>query len=144
VVFTGLVPFESVPDYIGAMDICVIPQATWYGSPIKLFEYGAMGRPIIAPDWPPIREIMVDGETGLIVSPGTLDPLSSALVRLANDAELRQQLGQRFMERVRAEYSWERVAERLSVICSDVLRSKHGPEPLARGSAHRRWRGGLR
>jgi glycosyltransferase involved in cell wall biosynthesis len=136
VLFPGLVPFEQVPDTIAAMDICVVSRSTWYGLPIKLFEYGAMGRAIIAPDRGPIREVMADREEGLIVPPESPEALAAALTLLADDPALRQQLGERFRQRVLTQYSWDRVADRLISICDDVLRTANSPEPRARGDAH--------
>jgi glycosyltransferase involved in cell wall biosynthesis len=121
VLFTGSVPFESVPDYLAAMDIAVMPNSNWYGSPIKLFEYGAMGRAVIAPDTPPVREVMVDEEEGLIVPPGSVEALRAGLHRLAGNPTLREQLGERFRARVLRQYTWSHAADRLLSICSDAL-----------------------
>jgi glycosyltransferase involved in cell wall biosynthesis len=124
VVFTGPVPFERVPDHLAAMDITVMPSSNWYGSPIKIFEYGAMGRAIIGPDTPPVREVMVDGEEGLIVPPGSVEALRVAISRLSVNRLLREQLGARFRERVLREYTWESAADRLLAICAAASRRR--------------------
>jgi glycosyltransferase involved in cell wall biosynthesis len=121
VIFSGPVPFERVPHYLAAMDIAVMPSSNWYGSPIKIFEYGAMGRAVIGPGTPPVREVMLDGEEGLIVPPGDVEGLRAALARLASNRLLREQLGERFRERVLREYTWDHVASRLAAICDDAL-----------------------
>lgn len=124
VIFTGPVPFERVPDYLAAMEIAVMPGSNWYGSPIKIFEYGAMGRAVIGPDTPPVREVMAPEEEGLIVPPGSVPALRAALVRLAGDPPLRERLGERFRARVLCEYTWDRIAERTLAICEEVLRRR--------------------
>ena len=64
--FTGEVPHHHIPQYIAAMDIGVIPDFNTYGSPMKLFEYMAMGRAVVAPDVGPIQEVVSNGETGVL------------------------------------------------------------------------------
>src|SRR5262249_16407672 len=76
VTFTGRIPYEEVPEYTGAMDVCAIPHATWYGSPTKLFEYAASGKPVIAPRVEPIRELIRDGENGVLTEVGNVRHLA--------------------------------------------------------------------
>jgi len=52
--FTGNVAHKEVINQIKNMDVCVMPKSNWYGSPVKIFEYGAMGKCIIAPDVIPV------------------------------------------------------------------------------------------
>jgi glycosyltransferase involved in cell wall biosynthesis len=90
-----------------------------------------MGRAVIGPDRPPVREVMQDGEEGLIVPAGSVEELGAALSRLAGNRLLREQLGARFRERVLREYTWDKVAQRLVGICA-----------LAQGEAPATSRGG--
>ncbi len=83
-----------------------------------------MGRAVIAPDTPPVREVMTDEEEGLIVPSGSIEALQAALTRLCSNRLLREQLGGRFRERVLREYTWERVAERTLAICDAAIRSR--------------------
>jgi glycosyltransferase involved in cell wall biosynthesis len=124
VLFTGAVPYEQVPDHVAAMDIAVMPSSNWYGSPIKIFEYGAMGRAVIGPDTPPVQEVMRDEEEGLIIPAGSVDALAAALSRLAGHALLRQRLGARFRERVLRQYTWNHAGDRLLSVCEDACRQK--------------------
>ena len=50
VIFSGPVPRDDVPAYIDAMDICVLPDSSAFGSPIALFEFMAMGKPCVVSD----------------------------------------------------------------------------------------------
>jgi glycosyltransferase involved in cell wall biosynthesis len=127
ILFIGAVPHEQVPHHVAAMDLAVMPSSNWYGSPIKIFEYGALGRAVIGPDTPPVREVMADEEEGLIIPAGSVVALQAALSRLAGNALLRQQLGERFRERVLREYTWDHAASRLLAICEQVRRQRSRP-----------------
>src|SRR6185312_2902765 len=67
--FTGLAERDAVPALVGGFDIALQPLVVAYASPLKIFEYMAAGRAIIAPDQPNIREILRDGETALLFDP---------------------------------------------------------------------------
>jgi glycosyltransferase involved in cell wall biosynthesis len=107
IIFTGKVPYAEVPTYIDAMDICVIPNATWYGSPTKLFEYGAMAKTIIAPHYPPIEEILEDGISGLLFERENPADLITKIALAAGNPQLRQQLGQGILAKIKKNYNWE-------------------------------------
>jgi len=105
--FTGSVPFDRVPQQIAKMDICVNPKHSWYGSPIKLFEYGAMKRAIIAANEAPIAEVITHGSDGLLIRPEVSD-LTKAIVDLASDYQLRNSLSESFYHRVKTLHTWQK------------------------------------
>ncbi len=107
VAFTGKVPYQDVPRYINAMDICVIPNATWYGSPTKLFEYGAMAKAVVAPRYSPIQEIIEDGVSGLLFDRENQTDLIQKLELLAGDPLRRRQLGENLLRKIRMNFTWE-------------------------------------
>ncbi len=114
VVFSGAVPREEVPDHVAAMDVAVQPDVTDYASPIKLFEYLAMGKAVVAPDKPNIREVVADGQEALLVPPGSAAAMAEALARLHRDAALRRTLGARAARLVSERaYHWEGNARRV-------------------------------
>lgn len=67
--FAGLVTRDKVLDYVEQFDIALQPDVTAYASPLKMFEYMAVGSVIIAPDYPNIREILSD-DTALFFEKG--------------------------------------------------------------------------
>ncbi|WP_372722762.1 glycosyltransferase family 4 protein [Immundisolibacter sp.] len=93
VVFTGPLRATDVPAHVAAMDVVVQPDVTDYASPIKLFEYLAVGRAVLAPAKPNILEIVTDGQTALTFAAGDQAALTAALQRLYGDPALRTRLG---------------------------------------------------
>jgi glycosyltransferase involved in cell wall biosynthesis len=91
--FTGLAAREAVPGMIGGFDIALQPASVAYASPLKVFEYMAAGRAIVAPDQPNLREVLRHGETALLFDPGNPEAMWQAVLRLAEDPALRQRLG---------------------------------------------------
>lgn len=90
-VFTGHVHYRNVPDYIGAMDICVAPhhEETNQASPVKLFDYMASGRPIVASDIEVVREIVGDSGCAILTPPDDSDALAKGIILLLTDMMLR-------------------------------------------------------
>lgn len=96
VIFTGPVKQrQDIPLYIAAMDIAVQPNATAYACPMKTFEYLGMGKCIVAPDQPNIREIIEDTVTGCLFRPGDKESLRSTLLELLHAPAKREALGKR-------------------------------------------------
>ncbi|WP_149537285.1 glycosyltransferase family 4 protein [Siccirubricoccus phaeus] len=91
--FTGLQGREAIPDLVAGFDIALQPAAVAYASPLKVFEYMAAGRAIVAPDQPNLREVLADGETALLFAPETPGAMWAAVERLARDPALRARLG---------------------------------------------------
>jgi glycosyltransferase involved in cell wall biosynthesis len=115
--FTGLVPPPLVAAHLSRASVLILPNlptaiSTSFTSPLKLFEYMAAGRPIVASDLPAIREVLQDEVNGLLVAPGHADALAAAIRRLTGDAVLATRLARAAYEAV-SEYTWDRRAERL-------------------------------
>ena len=106
VTITGFVNPKVVPDYIAAMDMCFMPNSNNHGCPIKILEYMAMGKPVIAPKYEPIEEIITNDVTGILFPPLNSDELKTSVIRLLADKNLRQQLGDNAREKVMAEFKW--------------------------------------
>jgi len=91
--FAGRRAHERIPGLLPAFDIALIPAINPYASALKLHEYMAAGLPVVAPDQPNLREVLQDGQNGLLVPPGDAQGLCSALRRLVEDGSLRERLG---------------------------------------------------
>jgi glycosyltransferase involved in cell wall biosynthesis len=110
VVFTGRKPHDEVSGLVAAMDITVLLNSNAYGSPMKVFEYLAMGKSVIAPSVEPVLEVLRDNETGFLIAPGDASAMAERILQLAGDPELRQRLGRAGRAYVIATHTWARNA----------------------------------
>lgn len=121
VTITGVVPRERVPEYVMAFDIALQPDVVDYASPLKLFEYLALGRAIVAPDKPNIREILADRENAVLFEPGNMESFQAGIETLCRDPALRDALGRAARETIdRRQLTWERNAERVAGLARAV------------------------
>ena len=112
--FTGLAAHDAVPALVAGFDIALQPRVVAYASPLKIFEYMAAGRAVVAPDQPNIREILEHGRTALLFDPATADGAWRAIAQLAADPALRAQLGAAARAEIEArDYTWAGNARRI-------------------------------
>lgn len=116
--FAGHVPPAEAPLYLRAFDVCAMPhpanrQFSRYTSPLKLFEYMAAGRAIVASDLPAWSGVVADGESALLLPPADIAAWSEAIDRLRLDSDLRQRLGKRARELAVERYAWDVRARRI-------------------------------
>ena len=113
--FTGFVAPSDVPVYQMAADVLLLYYESGlplndFRSPGKLFEYMASGTPAVVADYPSIREVIRDGENGLLVAPDRPDLLAAAVMRMVAD----RGLGARLAERATADamlFTWTATAK---------------------------------
>jgi len=117
VFFTGSVPHEDVFHYIEIMDICCMMNSNWYGSPVKIFEYGLMNKAVIAPDVEPVRDVMIHKKDGLLVS-NSLSVMCDSLKTLASNNQLRQQMAESWNKKVLENYTWKIAAQKTLGLCT--------------------------
>lgn len=130
--FVGLVPRDKVRRYLEAFDIALQPKVVPYASPLKVFEYMAMGLPIIAPDTPNIREILRNRETALLFRPDAFDELGRNIEELTQDSELRGRLaGNAKRSLLDRHLTWRANAERVAALIMSLLREPAGQRRTA-------------
>ena len=110
VVFTGRKPHADIPALVAAMDIAILLNSNDYGSPMKIFEYLGMGKAVIAPAVGPVKEVLREGETGLLITPGDASEMAQAIIRLVQDPLLRRRLGGAGRDYVTANHTWHQNA----------------------------------
>jgi glycosyltransferase involved in cell wall biosynthesis len=103
----GSVPASDVPMFLERMDICVMADSNEHGSPMKIFEYMAAGKPVVAPSYGPIREIITHKVDGWLFEPMESASLLEAIDALANSPDLRRQLGIAARQTVLLKHTWD-------------------------------------
>lgn len=131
IIFTGMVPYQEVPLYINASDVCVCPGAENFrnnrvggGSPLKLPEYMACGRPVVIGSVVELSKDVVDSGSGLAVDMRNTDELARVFISLLRDEELRKKMGEMGRKAAAEKYSWMRVAEQVAKVCQNVVKQK--------------------
>jgi glycosyltransferase involved in cell wall biosynthesis len=110
--FTGLVPQSDGPSHLAACDVFASPHvpnpdgSPFFGSPTKLFEYMAMGRPIVASALDQIAEVLEHDRTAVLVPPADQPALTIALASLVDDPQRRRRLGDEARRVAVQQYSW--------------------------------------
>jgi len=119
---TGIVPQESAPSFLSCCDVFCSPHVSntdgskFFGSPTKLFEYMAMGKPIIASDLDQVGEIFRDGgsssnqQNGILVKPGDIEQLCEAMLSALSRSDL-ESLSNNALALVKNKYTWEKHVE---------------------------------
>lgn len=115
-IFIGYQPYTMLIKYMKAMDILVIPfpnrpHYAFYASPLKLFEYMASGRPIIASDLPALREVLND-KNAIFFEPENAADLARAIKMLKQSQALGYHLSQQALSDIK-EYTWEKRAKKI-------------------------------
>lgn len=126
--FTGLIPHADVPRYMASADVAVVPyprmdQENWL-SPLKLFEYMASGRAIVASSVGQVAEIVEHERNGLLIPPGDAKAMADAIKRLIVDDGLRTRLGQQARQDAVQKHSWETYISRLEDVFYSLVHSQ--------------------
>jgi len=116
VIFTGSLPHREVYANIEIMDICCMPKSNWYGSPVKIFEYGLLCKPVIAPDEVPMHDVM-GPDDGELVAPSVED-FYHALMKLIDDESRRSLIANNWHKKVMEEFTWDAAAKKTLTLCT--------------------------
>lgn len=129
--FTGSVPYGQVPLYLALAELGVAPfqpryhpalqEAGFFWSPLKIFEYMAMGLPVVTTDIRPLNEMVRPGVEGLVVPEGDVDELSRGVEELLDKPAVRAEMGRKARQRVVEEYSWAQHCARLEQVLVEVV-----------------------
>lgn len=137
-VFTGPVDYDRVSDYMNASDVLVAPynpgkirsseqvRTHGLGSPLKVFEYMAVGKPVITTDVRPISDPIRNGITGYLVPPGNSVALGAAILGALQDKTRAALVGRAARDEAIEKYSWSIVAKQIRLTLLEAL-SSHMP-----------------
>ena len=113
------VPHHEIPTLIAQADICIAPlglndrNVTQGACPIKVLEYMAAGRPLIASNMPIVRELVREDVDALLFSPNDPDDLARQVLALLNDVELSKRLAESASERALTKFTWHESQKKL-------------------------------
>lgn len=123
--FLGSVPHTRLPQVYASADLFCAPfviaaDGDSEGLPTVLSEAGASGLASVVGDVGGVREIVADGESGIVVAPGDVESLIDALARVLEDEAERRRMAETALQRA-PDYDWRRIAERYAGIIEGVL-----------------------
>jgi len=119
-VFAGLVPPTQVAELIHAMDI-VVHTSEWEGLARVLSQGLIAGKPVVSFAIDGAKEVVIPGETGLLVPPRDLSALTAALCELAGDADQRQRFGVTGRARFTEQFRHQTMTRRIREVYNEVL-----------------------
>ncbi len=130
---TGVIPRERVPEHVAAFDIALQPAVTPYASPLKLIEYLALGKAIVAPREPNLLEVLSDGCNALMFDKTSPTGLETALTELSASVALRERLADEAAKTIaRLNLTWDGNAQRVEELARgmmDRVGAKTGARP---------------
>lgn len=112
---------DDMPNLLQRTDIVVLVTAYGEGAPRILMEAAASGVPVIASDHPACREVVADGETGLLVASRDVEALATAMQRLLKDTELRAKMGRNARIKMETEFDERIVIDRTLGVYREIL-----------------------
>jgi glycosyltransferase involved in cell wall biosynthesis len=128
--FTVTSTRDDVASLISIMDICVLTSRR-EGFPNVLLEAMALGRPVVAASVGGVPELVDDGVTGLLAHTRRPEEFADAIDRLLNDDAMAQSLGMRAADRVRKEFSTQRMVEAYRTLYAELLARNSCLKPCA-------------
>ncbi len=121
VIFTGRLSHDEVCHHVAAMDIAVSPRATFYASPLKILEYMALAKAVVAPNMDNIRDLICHGQNGLLFEPESVESLRSQIDKLLQSSELRASIGKAARHKIETQLSWQRNAQRVLSVYQQLI-----------------------
>lgn len=116
-VFLGKKPREEIPKYIMCGDICLdsFPDEPYYAAahPLKLLEYGACGKPVVATRVAETEKLIKHEIHGFLATPGDHIEYANYIVTLLTNAEKREKMGKEFSAYVQSNFDWNKIAKDL-------------------------------
>ena len=123
VTFTGIVERDDVARHVAAFDIALQPAVVAYASPLKLFEYLALGKALIGPAQPNIEEILAQDQNAVLFDPNSTASMAAAVDRLCTDRALRERVAANARATITEQkLTWHENALRVVALFQGLLR----------------------
>jgi glycosyltransferase involved in cell wall biosynthesis len=125
--FPGAVSQEEVAIYINAMDVCVAPFTRSRNeriglSPLKIYDYMACGKPVVASDIKGVGDLLQEYEVGIPVTPEDPDLLARGVLLALNDQELASRCLRRGPSIIKKNFTWQIAARKVVEVCFEAMR----------------------
>jgi glycosyltransferase involved in cell wall biosynthesis len=127
VILPGTVPHHEVPRYLSCMDIVLAPYPKldfWYASSMKIFEYMAAGKAVVASAVGQVAEIIEDGVNGYLFDPDSGSELRKKIVPLIDSYEARRRVGEQARRDIVQKWNWDNNARKMIEIFNGVLQRR--------------------
>ena len=127
VIIQPAVPHHEIPALIESADICVAPlglndrNVTQGACPIKVLEYMASSRPLIASNMPIVRELVREDVDALLFSPNNPEDLARQVLAVLNDMELSKRLAESASKRALTKFTWHESQKKLVKVYQNIL-----------------------
>ncbi len=119
--FVGFVPNEDLPRFYASCDLYCVPTAIAEATSIVILEAMAMGKPIVASNFPGYQELLGDNENGLLFNPKDATDLATKIIQLLTDDDLRKRFITNGLKKAK-EYDWQNIAKRVETFYIELLR----------------------
>jgi len=115
--FTGALTNRDIPHYLQTSAIAIFPSVVTdsgdqEGTPVAIMEALACGCPTIVADYPGVRDVISDNETGLLVAGKSPEGIADAILTLLNNQDLRLHLSRNGRQQVQAQYDWRVISDK--------------------------------
>ncbi len=118
--FTGFINNDDIHSFLKSHHLMVMPSLREaFG--VAVLEASACGRAVVASDVGGVREVLIDGRTGLLTPPGDAEGLAAAIIKLARDADLCKRMGQAGRQFVTEHYSWDKSLDMMIGLYEQVI-----------------------
>lgn len=126
IIFTGRVTYKDVPTFINSFDICYLCRiGLYFGfSPLKLYEYLACAKPVIASRVEGISEVIEDGNCGYLFDPDDVESLASMIIESYNERNRLPEFGNNGRRLIENRFSWEKVARKVQRVLKESIKQK--------------------
>jgi glycosyltransferase involved in cell wall biosynthesis len=127
VIVQPAIPHHEVPALIAEADICLAPlglndrNVTQGACPIKVLEYMAASRPLVASNMPIVRELLREDVDALLFSPNDPEDLARQVLKLLNDYDLSRRLADSATERALIKFTWHEAQKKLVKVYNRLL-----------------------
>jgi len=106
VILTGRIGHKELPGYIRLFDIGVMPDSNDYGSPMKIFEYMSLRKPVVVPDYGPLLDAIENGKEGRIFKARDVQQMADCLTMMLTDQAAYDRMSEQARNKILSKHNW--------------------------------------